>query len=54
MKSKQEGIGIKAVALGHHDGNVIVVSNDIETAADLKGKDICYPSQTVITQYTAQ
>lgn len=43
MKSKQEGIGIKAVALGHHDGNVIVVSNDIETAADLKGKTFAIP-----------
>lgn len=43
MKSKQEGIGIKAVALGHRDGNVIVVSNDIETAADLKGKTFAIP-----------
>ena len=43
MKSKQEGIGLKAVALGHHDGNVIVVSNDIETAADLKGKTFAIP-----------
>ena len=38
MKSKQEGIGLKAVALGHRDGNVVIVSNDINTAADLKGK----------------
>lgn len=43
MKSRQEGIGIKAVALGHHDGNVIVVSNDIVTAADLKGKTFAIP-----------
>ena len=43
MKSKQEGIGVKAVALGHRDGNVIVVSNDIETAADLKGKTFAIP-----------
>ena len=43
MKSKQEGIGIKAVALGHHDGNVIIVSNDIETAADLKGRTFAIP-----------
>ena len=43
MKSKQEGIGIKAVALGHHDGNVIIVSNDIDTAADLKGKTFAIP-----------
>ncbi len=43
MKSKQEGIGIKAVALGHHDGNVIVVSNEIAAAADLKGKTFAIP-----------
>ena len=43
MKSKQEGIGIKAVALGHRDGNVVVVSNDINTAADLKGKTFAIP-----------
>lgn len=43
MKSKQEGIGIKAVALGHRDGNVVVVSNDIQSAADLKGKTFAIP-----------
>ena len=43
MKSKQEGIGIKAVALGHRDGNVVVVSNDINTAADMKGKTFAIP-----------
>ncbi|MBP5223272.1 MAG: ABC transporter substrate-binding protein [Lachnospiraceae bacterium] len=43
MKSKQAGIGIKAVALGHRDGNVIVVSKEIETAADLKGKTFAIP-----------
>ena len=43
MKSKQEGIGIKAVALGHRDGNVIVVSNSIESAGDLKGKTFAIP-----------
>jgi NitT/TauT family transport system substrate-binding protein len=43
MKSKQEGVGIKAVALGHRDGNVIVVSNDINSAEDLKGKTFAIP-----------
>lgn len=43
MKSKEQGIGIKAVALGHKDGNVIVVSNDINSAADLKGKTFAIP-----------
>lgn len=43
MKSRQEGVGIKAVALGHHDGNVVIVSNDISSAADLKGKTFAIP-----------
>ncbi|MDE6150012.1 MAG: ABC transporter substrate-binding protein [Ruminococcus sp.] len=43
MKSKQEGAGIKAVALGHKDGNVIVVSNEIEKIEDLKGKTFAIP-----------
>ncbi len=43
MKSKQEGIGLKAVVLGHRDGNVVIVSNDINTAADLKGKTFAIP-----------
>lgn len=43
MKSKQEGVGIKAVALGHKDGNVIIVSNDIDTVEDLKGKTFAIP-----------
>ena len=43
MKSKEEGIGVKAVALGHRDGNVIVVSNEIDSAADLKGKTFAIP-----------
>ncbi|MDE7477392.1 MAG: ABC transporter substrate-binding protein, partial [Lachnospiraceae bacterium] len=30
--------------LGHRDGNVIVVSNKIESAADLKGKTFAIPS----------
>ncbi len=43
MKSKQEGIGIKAVALGHKDGNVLIVSNDIDSVEDLKGKNFAIP-----------
>ncbi|MBE5920157.1 MAG: ABC transporter substrate-binding protein [Pseudobutyrivibrio ruminis] len=43
MKSKAEGIGIKAVALGHRDGNVIVVSNEVKDGADLKGRTIAIP-----------
>lgn len=43
MKSKEQGIGLKAVALGHKDGNVIITSNDINSAEDLKGKTIAIP-----------
>lgn len=43
MKAKQEGIGIKAVALGHHDGNAVIVSKDINSASDLKGKTFAIP-----------
>ncbi|MDO5558043.1 MAG: ABC transporter substrate-binding protein [Oscillospiraceae bacterium] len=43
MKSKQEGVGIKAAALGHRDGNVIVVSDKINSAGDLKGKTFAIP-----------
>ena len=43
MKSKEQGIGIKAVALGHKDGNVIITSTSITSAEDLKGKTIAIP-----------
>lgn len=43
MKAKAQGIGLSAVALGHTDGNVIVVSQDINTAADLKGRSFAIP-----------
>lgn len=43
MKSKEQGIGLKAVALGHKDGNIIITSNDINSAEDLKGKTIAIP-----------
>lgn len=43
MKSKQEGNSIKAVALGHKDGNVVIAGNDVQTAADLAGKTFAIP-----------
>ncbi len=43
MSAKSQGIDLKAVALGHKDGNVIVVSNDIQSVADLKGKTFAIP-----------
>lgn len=43
MKAKERGIGLTALALGHKDGNVIVVANTIEAAGDLRGKTIAIP-----------
>ncbi|MGB9940162.1 ABC transporter substrate-binding protein [Methanosarcina sp.] len=43
MKSKEQGIDLKTVALGHRDGNVMVVSKDINEVADLKGKTFAIP-----------
>ena len=43
MKSRAEGIGIKAVALGHKDGNVLIVSKDVKDAADLRNRTIAIP-----------
>lgn len=43
MKAKEQGIGLKAAALGHRDGNVIIVSNDINSVEDLKGKTFAIP-----------
>ena len=42
MKSKEQGIDLKAVALGHIDGNVIITSNDIQSAEDLKEKQLLF------------
>lgn len=44
MAAKSKGVGLKAVALGHKDGNVIVVGNNINTVADLKGKKFAIPN----------
>lgn len=43
MRAKEQGIGLKAVALGHRDGNVIVTANDVESAKDLVGKSFAIP-----------
>lgn len=45
MKAKEQGIDLKAVALGHREGNVIIVSNDIKSVADLRGKSFAIPSK---------
>jgi len=44
MRAKEQGIDLKAVALGHKDGNVVVVANDIGKVQDLKGKSFAIPS----------
>jgi len=43
LKAKEQGIDLKAVALGHKDGNAIVVSKDINKVEDLKGKTFAIP-----------
>lgn len=43
MNAVSQGIDLKAVALGHKDGNVVVVSNDIQSVEDLRGKKFAIP-----------
>ncbi|GGC99094.1 NLPA lipoprotein [Thalassobacillus devorans] len=43
MKAKEQGIDLKAVALGHRDGNVLVTDNEIESVQDLKGETFAIP-----------
>ncbi|WP_186428614.1 ABC transporter substrate-binding protein [Clostridium sp. BSD9I1] len=45
MKAKAQGIGLKAVALGHRDGTNITVAKDINSISDLKGKTIAIPQR---------
>ena len=53
MKAKEQGIDLKTVALGHRDGNVVVVANNINRVADLKGKTL--PSPPVVhSQHPAE
>ena len=44
MSAKAKGVDLKAVALGHKDGNVIVVDDGIKTPSDMKGKTFAIPS----------
>ena len=44
MAAVSNGLDLKAVALGHKDGNVVIVSNDITKVEDLKGKTFAIPS----------
>lgn len=44
MSAAGNGIDLKAAALGHKDGNVIIVSNAINSVEELKGKTFAIPS----------
>lgn len=43
MKANEQGIDLKAVALGHKDGNVMVTSPEIKETKDLVGKTYAIP-----------
>lgn len=43
LKMRENGVPLKAVALGHHDGNVVVAANDIDSVADLRGRTVAIP-----------
>jgi len=45
MKAKEKGIDLKAVALGHRDGNVLVVSPEINSVEELKGETFAIPNR---------
>lgn len=45
MKARANGIPIKAVALGHRDGNIVVTDKSIKSAKELKGKSFAIPSK---------
>lgn len=45
MKAKEQGIDLKIAALGHRDGNNVTVTNDINSVADLKGKNFAVPQR---------
>lgn len=45
MKAKEKGIDLKAVALGHRDGNVIITAPHIHQASDLVGQTFAIPNK---------
>ena len=44
MDSNEAGVDLRAVALGHRDGNIVAVANYIETVQDLQGRTVAIPS----------
>ncbi|WP_336046370.1 ABC transporter substrate-binding protein [Solibacillus ferritrahens] len=45
MNAKEKGIDLKAVALGHRDGNVLIAGNNINSVEELVGKSFAIPSR---------
>lgn len=45
MRAAEQGIDVKALALGHRDGNVIVASQGVGAVSDLAGKTIAIPAR---------
>lgn len=45
MQARTQGIDLKLALLGHRDGNVVVASNGIEAASELRGKTIAIPNR---------
>ena len=45
MKANVNGIPLKAVALGHRDGNIVVTDKSIGSVKQLKGKTFAIPSK---------
>lgn len=43
MQAKQIGVELKAIALGHEDGNVIVSKNNIDEVKELRGRTFAIP-----------
>lgn len=43
MKAKEQGIDLKAVALGHKDGNVMITTTEIQETKDLVGQTYAIP-----------
>ena len=44
VKAREQGIDVRAAALGHTEGNIIIVNKDINSVQDLKRQILCYPS----------
>lgn len=43
MKARERGIGIEAMALGHREGNPIIVDPEVDSVSDLQGETVAIP-----------